>query len=269
MNPIFRTVLSLWIWTAVIILLVVWYPLLVIIRLTDRDPVRYRTGRWFRRLGMAMVKVNPFWRVEFSGEYPANPRLPYVVVSNHQSLADIPIISHLPWEMKWVAKRVLFDLPLVGWMMRLAGDLPLDRSDRQSGARMIIAAKRCLEGRCSVMIFPEGTRSLDGRVSRFTDGAFQLAKRAGVPILPLAVDGSLNCLPKHSWMYGKPETIRVKILPPILTSDARTPSELRDVVRSQIIAQIAEWRGCASAEVDAMGRAETPGSSGEGKRNEE
>lgn len=239
-----RAILSAWVWMAVILLILAWYPLMLVVRLTDRDPVRYRTGRWFRRLGVAMTKVNPFWRIELSGQDIEDPRHPYVVVSNHQSMADIPIISHVPWEMKWVAKTELFNLPVIGKLLRLAGDIELERGDRRSGARMIHTAERYLKGRCSVMIFPEGTRSVDGTVGKFTDGAFHLAIRAGVPLLPIAVDGSRNCLPKHTWLFGNPCTIRVRVLPPVPT-DGLGPGDipaLRERLRELIAGQVAAWR---------------------------
>ena len=109
MRPILR---SVWIWCAICTLIVAWYPLLLAIRLFDRDPVRYRTGRWFRRLGIAMTKVNPSWQLEIGGYTVENPRRPYVVVSNHLSIADIPLISHLPWEMKWSERKSCFASPL-------------------------------------------------------------------------------------------------------------------------------------------------------------
>ncbi len=247
---------SLWIWLALATLVLLWLPLLACIRLFDRDPVRYRTGRWFRRLGVAMTRVNPGWRLTISGVRVDNPRRPYVVVSNHQSHADIPLISHLPWEMKWVAKRELFHIPVVGWMMRLAGDIPLDRRDPRSGARMLLQASRYLERKCSVMFFPEGTRSPDGRVQRFTDGAFHLAIRAGAPVLPLAVDGSRGCLPKKSWRFGRADRILLSVLPPVETSglSSEDVSALRDQVRARIIAQVAAWRGVPEPAVDGSAR---------------
>ena len=247
------TLRSLWTWGAIITLILVWYPLLLIIRAFDRDPARYRTGRWFRRLGAAMTKVNPAWRIHLEGAYPADPRLPYVVVSNHQSLADIPIISCLPWEMKWAAKSELFRIPFVGWMMRLAGDLPVERQNQMSRARVLVLAREYLQKRCSVVFFPEGTRSRDGRVLRFTDGAFRLAIKAKVPVLPLVIDGTQDALPKHSWKFGAPRDMRLKVLPPVETKDLKPADTevLRDQVRALIVAQVAAWRGLPPAAVDA------------------
>jgi len=203
------------------------------------------TGYWFRALGRAMTRANSFWELDITGPRTLPEKRPYVVVSNHQSLADIPIISSAEWEMKWVAKRELFKVPFVGWMMRLAGDISLDRGDRRSGAVMLLRAKEYLQNGCPVMFFPEGTRSVDGNIGAFTTGAFQLAIRTGVPVLPIALDGSRNCLPKRSWVFGGPATIRIRIFPPIPTSGLAADSAemLRDSVRDLLLQQIQEWRG--------------------------
>ena len=245
---------SLWIWVAVGVLMVVWFPLLLVIRLMDRDPARYQTGRWFRRLGVAMTKVNPFLQLDISGYTVQNPRNPYVVVSNHQSLADIPLISHLPWEMKWVGKESIFKMPFAGWMMRLAGDIPVDRADARSGARALIHAASILERKCSVMFFPEGTRSPDARVGKFNDGAFHLAIRAGVPILPLVVEGSHGCLPKRSWRFQDMHRVTLLVLPPVDTTglSAGEAPRLREKVRKMIIDHLSHLRGVDPSAVDRL-----------------
>ena len=239
-------------WLTTAILIVFWLGLLAISRLFDRDPVLYRTGYLFRKLGKALTTINPSWKLHVSGERVLNPRNPYVVVCNHQSLADIPLISNLPWEMKWMAKEELFRLPVIGWMMRLAGDISVERTNPRSGALALLKAQRVLEKNCSVMIFPEGTRTRDGRVQKFTDGAFLLAIRARVPILPLAIEGSRDCIPKHSWKFGKPSDISLKVLPPVDTASmtAADVEACRDRVRTLIIHQIAEWRSVPPDAVD-------------------
>ncbi len=243
---------SLWAWTAITILIVVWLPFLAAVRTFDRDPARYRTGYWFRRLGWAMTRVNPSWHVSISGEYPENPRLPYVVISNHQSLADIPVLSCLPWEMKWVGKTELFSIPFVGWMMRLAGDIQLNRDEARSGAKALLQARNYIRRRCSVIFFPEGTRSRDGRVLPFNPGAFHLAVREQVPILPIAVEGTGGALPKHDWRFGAPSDIRVHVLPAVETKGLgrEDADPLSREVREQIIQQIAAWRNVPPAEID-------------------
>lgn len=247
------TLYSLWTWAAVTTLIVLWLPLLALIRLFDRDPARYRTGRWFRRLGQAITKVNPAWKIHLSGARIDDPRRPYVVVSNHQSQADIPIISCLPWEMKWVAKAELFKVPFAGWMMRLAGDIALDRDSQRNRVKAMIAARQYLRQQCSVMFFPEGTRSRDGRVHAFTDGAFRLAIKEQVPVLPLAIDGTRDTLPKETWKFGRADSVRLEVLPPVETTglQAADTEGLRAQVRGQIVARLAAWRGVPAEAVDA------------------
>ena len=252
MSTFTQTIRSLVVWLSTGILILAWFPLMVVSRLFERDSVLYRTGYLFRRLGKALTSVNGAWKLHIEGEPVRDPRRPYVVVCNHQSLADIPLISNLPWEMKWMGKEELFSLPVIGWMMRLAGDIPVDRKSARSGVLAFASAKRYLERKCSVMMFPEGTRTLDGRVRRFNDGAFHLAISAKVPVLPLVIEGSRNCIPKNSWKFGRPSDILLKILPAVDTSALTLDdvAKLRDSVRSSIVGQIAAWRSVPASEVD-------------------
>lgn len=240
------------IWSTASVLILIWLPLLALSRLFDTDPVLYRTGYLFRKLGKAMTRINPTWKLHISGEVVPDPRRPYVVVCNHQSLADIPLISNLPWEMKWMGKMELFKVPVIGWMMKMAGDIAVDRQSLRSGVQAFAKAKRYLEQRCSVMMFPEGTRTVDGRVREFNDGAFHLAIRSRVPILPLVIEGSRNCIPKHSWKFGPPSDIFLKILPSVDTSllTVKDVPAVRDHVRTAIIQQIAAWRSVSMEIVD-------------------
>jgi len=249
-----RSVLvSLWVWFAIGVLMVLWVPIMVVARLLDRDPALYWAGYTLRIMGRAFTYVNPFWDINFEGPYPDDPRNPYVVVGNHFSQADPPIIAWVPWEMKWVAKKELFDMPLAGWLLRLSGDISVDRRSKKSRAQVLATARDYLASRCSVMFFPEGTRSRDGRVHRFSDGAFRLAIEEGVPVLPIAHDGTHDALPKHSvWFNPDAEKIRVQVLEPVDTS-TYAESEARALqrhVRAKIIRQIADWRGANLDTVD-------------------
>ncbi len=245
---------SLWTWLATGAIVCTALPTMAVVRLFDRDPAHYRTGRLFRWFGALASRTNAGWHVEITGDFPEEPRTPLVVVSNHQSLGDIPIISRLPWEMKWVVKAELFRVPVFGWLMRLAGDIPVDRTDKRSRARVLIHAREVLQRRCSVMLFPEGTRSRDGRVLRFTSGAFRLAIKEQAPVLPLAIDGTRGILPKASWRFGEEARhIRLHVFPPVPT-EGLAPEDvdaLREHVRHLIVERIAAWRGVAPAEVHA------------------
>jgi 1-acyl-sn-glycerol-3-phosphate acyltransferase len=245
---------SAWIWITTITLTIIWLPLLAIIRVFDSDPVLYRTGIWFRRLPVTITKANPSWRIRISGEQISDGRRPYVVVSNHQSIGDIPLICHLPWAMKWIAKVELFQIPVFGWMMRMAEHIPLDRKNLRQGAKALLLAERYLKQKCSVMIFPEGKRSPDNRVLHFVDGAFLLAIRAKVPILPVALEGSQKSLPQYIAAPEEPKEMFLKVLPPIDTNGMTSEDVVvvKKRVRQMIIDQIAEWRGVDPTAVDAI-----------------
>ncbi|MDH4069870.1 MAG: 1-acyl-sn-glycerol-3-phosphate acyltransferase [Ignavibacteria bacterium] len=234
---------SIIIWIRSALLIIGWVPLLAVIRLMDRSETRIKTGFWFRRLGRALTRANPFWTVAFSGSDRLPESRAYVVVSNHQSLADIPIISRVHWEMKWVAKEELFRLPVLGWLLKMAGDIPVDRGNRRSGGVMLLKAREYLEKGCPVMFFPEGTRSKDGTVGAFSPAPFHLAIRTGVPVLPIAIEGSHQCLPKRSWVFGEPATIHLRVLPPVPT-EGLTPADAENLcaqIRERIAGQVREW----------------------------
>ena len=238
--PILR---SIWIWTASAGLILLWTPLLFVIWLFERDPRRLRTGRWFRRLGRALAKVNPC-RILIRGRENFQADRVYVIVSNHQSLADIPVITHLIIDTKWVAKSELFRLPVVGWMLRMAGDVPVDRSDRSKSAGTLMQCAQYLRQGCSVVFFPEGSRSQDGQVRPFAEGPFRLAIREQVSVLPLVVEGSGNALPKNSWVFGERLDIQLHILPAVSVAgwDLRQSAALRDAVRQKIVDELFRLR---------------------------
>lgn len=240
-----RSVLSIWSWFVLGVVVLLWLPMVALVRLVTApfDPGRYAAGLLFRKLAVAHQTLTPLWHFKVTGEVPSDPRRPYVVVANHESFVDILLISHLPMEMKWLSKIEMFKIPVVGWMMRLAGDIPLLRGDRESGVEALRQCRDRLDKRVSVMVFPEGTRAPDGEVKAFKDGAFKLAIDAGVPILPLAVHGTKTALRKHDWRLGD-ATAEVRVLEPVSTEGLGTHDvgELRDKVRERILAELATMR---------------------------
>jgi 1-acyl-sn-glycerol-3-phosphate acyltransferase len=240
-----RTLFSVWSWFAFGVLLIIWVPLVALVRLVTApfDKGRYAAGYLFRKFAVAHQMLNPMWHFDVVGQPPADPRRPYVVVANHESFVDILLISHLPFEMKWLSKAEFFKIPLVGWLMRLAGDIPLDRSSGRSAVEALKLCRVMLDNRVSVMIFPEGTRSESGELQEFKDGAFRLAIDAGVPIIPLAVHGTKTALRKHDWRFGHARA-EVRILEQVST-DGLTKADvpaLRDQVRERIAAELQTMR---------------------------
>ncbi|HJS48465.1 MAG TPA: lysophospholipid acyltransferase family protein [Gemmatimonadales bacterium] len=220
MRELVRALASGWAWLSMGLVILLFFPMVTGLAALSApfDRARYAAGRWFRVMGVMMARVNPLWRFRWSGTPPADPRRPWIVVSNHESFADIPLISQLPWEMKWMGKAEMFRIPVVGWMMRAAGDIPIQRG--VGGRAVLDAMARCREvlaRQVSVMIFPEGTRSPTGEMLPFKDGAFRLAIETGTAILPLAVAGTRNALPKHDWRFNRARA-EVRILQPVETA---------------------------------------------------
>jgi 1-acyl-sn-glycerol-3-phosphate acyltransferase len=246
-----RTVLSAWSWLTLGVSAIVIVPLVGVIRLaTSRtDPGRYKAGRMFRQIAVVHQKLNPLWKFTVSGTIPADPRRPYVVVANHESFVDILLLSHLPFEMKWMSKSDFFRFPFVGWGMRMAGDIRLERTDAKGGVAALAESRDRLDKKVSVMIFPEGTRSAGGELQEFKDGAFRLAISAGVPVLPVAVIGTRDALVKHDWRFGS-STAEARVLEPI-TTDGLTKHDVK-ALRDQTRAAIAEALETMRAERSAV-----------------
>src|SRR3974390_1865291 len=143
---------SIWIWGASATLILAWLPLVSLVWVLERDPRHLRATRLFRFLGRLLAKVNP-WRLHITGAERIDRKQVYVVVSNHQSLADIPLIAHLSLDTKWLGKAELFRVPVIGWMMRLVGDVAVERSDRRKAAQALLRCAAYLRQHVSVMFF--------------------------------------------------------------------------------------------------------------------
>ena len=214
-----QRILSAWAWvTAVsVVIFGFFYVAAVWLVTAPFDRGRYHAGRAFRQLAMFCVSLNPLWHFETDGETPPNPRLPFIAVSNHESYADIFLISHFPWEMKWLSKDTIFRIPVMGWMMRMAKDIPIKRGKRESVVSAMQGCRDRLGRKVSVMIFPEGTRSKTDDLLPFKDGAFKLAIEAQVPIVPIAVAGTRDCMAKHSFAFRRARA-KARVLTPIPTT---------------------------------------------------
>jgi len=157
----------------------------------------------------------PVWKVHIEGREKADKYSTYVVISNHQSILDIIIINSLRYRYKWVSKIENSRVPFLGWYLRMADYLIVDRNNDESKAVLIAEAYNSLKKGISVMIFPEGTRSMNGQPGFFKRGAFQLAIEANVPILPLVVHGTGGIFPKHSLIFRGKNNIFLKVLDPV------------------------------------------------------
>ena len=159
--------------------------------------------------------LNPGWRVRVEGREKIRNDTPYMMVANHQSLLDILVLFRLFKHFKWVSKIENFRVIAIGWNMSLNRYIKLRRGDKESIDKMMEACERTLAEGNSVMMFPEGTRSADGRLRPFKHGAFTIAKRARVPLLPIVIEGTAQALPKRGYVLRGRHAIRIRVLDPI------------------------------------------------------
>ena len=175
----------------------------------------------------------------------------YVFVSNHQSIYDIPIVfATLPFQLRIIAKESLGHFPFLGWHLRRTGHMLVDRTnpDRQ---RIFEQWAGLVARGVSLIVFPEGTRSVDGRVARFKGGSFLLAIRAGLPIVPVSVRGSRHVMLKGRLMVC-PGQVGLTVHDPIATDPADPSVEaarrLAERVRDTVRAEVDEGDGAATLE---------------------
>jgi 1-acyl-sn-glycerol-3-phosphate acyltransferase len=200
------------------------------------DATRRVPGRFLRMIGVLLGACYPRWRLRLDGAWPSSGGA-HVVVSNHQSMLDIVLLSRIGREMKWVAKDELFRVPWIGWLLWLAGDIPVRRGDSESGGAALTRAREYLERGVSVVFFPEGTRSRTGELLAFKSGAFRLAIAASVPVLPIAISGTLTGLAKGGARIAPCDAVG-RVLEPVSTR-SMGPDQA-DALAATVRARIAE-----------------------------
>lgn len=208
------------------VLMLVGHPFVLIL-----DPYRRKFHHLVAKV-WAILTIAPFYKVEFKGlENLPGPDVPAVYVSNHQSFLDIYTLLTLGRSFKFISKTSIFLFPIIGWAMFLLGVIPLKRMDSRSQLECL---KRCMDlirGGASVFFFPEGTRSKDRKLGTFKKGAFSVAAKTGVPVVPITLHRTGNIMPagKESLLY--PGSVKVVIHRPLESKDsAELCNEARRVI---------------------------------------
>ena len=198
------------------------------------DPI-HRIARFWAKLILWVSRIT----VTVDGLSKLDPSRSYVYMSNHQSNFDIPVLlAYLTVQFRWLAKKELFRIPIFSRGMRAAGYISIDRSNRASAFKSLAEAAQKVKNGVSVMIFPEGTRSLDGKIRSFKKGGFFLAIDSGVPIVPIVLHGTWSIMPKNRWRI-EPGHVHMDILEPIETSGYNRDSKdaliekVRQVIRQR------------------------------------
>ena len=184
----------------------------------------------------------PAWRITARGRDKVDWKKTYMVVSNHQSQLDILAAFTLFFPFKWVSKTEVFKVPLIGWNMVMNRYIRLKRGDKESISEMMVECEETLKKGSSVYFFPEGTRSFDGYLRSFKPGAFILAHKLKLPILPIAINGTRKALPKYSMNFHGKHHLSIDILDeiPYEAYAHLTVEETAEMVRQLIGSHVEE-----------------------------
>ncbi len=177
--------------------------------------------------------------VDVRGLELLNPARTYIFVSNHQSIYDIPVIfANLPYQLRIIAKESLGSFPFLGWHLRRSGHLLVDRK-RPDRAGILGRWRALVKDGLSLIIFPEGTRSADGRLGPFKAGSFLLAIEAKLPIVPVSVDGTRFVMHKGE-LTTRPGAVRLTLHPPVETEalDVSAARDLAEQVRGVVAGSV-------------------------------
>jgi 1-acyl-sn-glycerol-3-phosphate acyltransferase len=210
---------------------------------------------FFSRSGNTAHRVARFWgkfilfisgiKVEVKGVSNVDAARPCVFMANHQGNFDIPVLlGCLPFQFRWLAKAELFRIPIFGRAMRGCGYISIDRFNRSSAFDSIARAAETIRSGVNVMIFPEGTRSLDGKIRPFKKGGFVLTVDAGVPIIPVIIHGTYFIMPKKKLLV-RPGPVLLEILEPVETSGYTRENKdaLMEEIRSKICTAFGKAKG--------------------------
>lgn len=216
-------------------------PISLLLDKGTRKSIHWSAVLWAR----SIIMITPLWRMQIEGLEKIDKRKTYLIVANHQSMLDILILAAgLPVLFKFLAKKELFSIPFLGWHMRLARYIPVDRANKTSRHQALVDLANWLKKGASVLFFPEGTRSLDGEIHEFRPAAFKIARDMGAEILPVVVDGTGQALPKHSWLLKKRTCFHLSVLNPVSLTDISDEQleTVKSEVRKKMMMRLSEIR---------------------------
>lgn len=200
----------------------------------------YFTALWAR----LYLGINPGWKIRVENPERLTRSKYYILVSNHQSIIDIALLLQLRINFKWVAKMELARVPFIGWVIWLNHHIFVRRGDKQSVLRMAEACRKSLAQGISVLMFPEGTRTKDGALLEFREGAFIMARDNSVPMLPVLLDGAMEALPKGGFWFRPNQVFTIRILDeiPVETIQQLDQKQLIDHTRNEMDKELKAMR---------------------------
>lgn len=219
--------------------LLVYYPVFTLIWLVTLpfDPKQKIFQQACRFFALSIFRCCPLWTIRVSGKEFIDKKKAYVIVSNHQSMFDIPLVFAIPLNFKFVSKKEVYKLPVFGWTLWMRRDVAIVRGGTSSTKRMLYKCREYLKKGISIFVFPEGTRTKTGRVNEFKEGAFMVAKSAGVDILPVVIEGNFGLRKEKGFGLKMPRTFSIRILEPVPAEEVKRAGihETAEKVRGRIL----------------------------------
>ncbi len=233
-----KLAVSILIWIAGVMITVAVFIVSLVLSIAlfpfpDKEKIIHAQCFWWSD---AIIALNPYWAVRVRGLENIDPLKTYVIVANHQSLADIVIIYQTRMYFKWVAKGELLKVPFIGGLLWVNKHIMISRGDFGSVKEVYRKAAECLKNGTSILFFPEGTRSNNDEMGEFQNGAFKLAIKEGRPILPIFIGGTREAIPKGNFIFETKVSGELIVFPPIDTLNLKIAdyAGLRDLVHGQL-----------------------------------
>ncbi len=228
---------SIFFWIALVIINIIMFSGALVVFLATfwfdhkRTILHYYSCFW----AQLFFYLNPAWKLTIEGREHLPRNKAAIMVVNHESLGDILALFGLYIPFKWISKASVFKVPIIGWNMKMARYIPVIRGNRKSVEKMMDLCRYWLKEDVPLLMFPEGTRSKDGKVGPFKNGAFSLAIEANCPIVPMVITGTREGLQKHQSNVNSKLDCVIKVLPEIHPKDFESLEELRETARDLII----------------------------------
>jgi 1-acyl-sn-glycerol-3-phosphate acyltransferase len=229
MKIITRFLFALYFYTLFFPLVITWMILIAILAGTSAVLFGQRTGSFLGRVWAMGTCLLSFVRVKVTGKENLSESQSYVIVANHSSQFDIySLYGYVGRDIRWMMKKELMRTPFLGWACKLVGHISVDRSNPRKAAETIERAKKALKKGTSVVFFPEGSRTRTGKMSPFKRGAFLTAQGIGLPVVPVAIQGSFDIM-RPGTRIIRPGRVIINILPPV---------ELKALTKEEILAEM-------------------------------
>ena len=237
---------SIIVWLIGICFVVVTFPLTLIVWILTLpfDKERLIVHMLLMYESTILSFLIPVWKIHIEGREKAIKGTTYVIISNHQSILDILLMNCLRYRYKWISKIENFNVPVIGWYLKMAKYITVDRGNEDSKTEMLEKSYECLRKGISIMIFQEGTRSVNNEIGFYKRGAFQLALQADVPLLPVLIDGTGGILPKHGFIFSSGHQVRIRVLDPIdpITFRKDAPETLALKISTYMTSELKDFR---------------------------